>query len=280
MTTPGRLTDFLAPARIARYRSFLRLRSDEEVYHAYCWNYAIAAAAFPLLGCVEMHLRDAVHRVMSQRYAPVGTAPHTYAWYDWNQPRFHPLQGKAYSAIEDLLYDQRSMRLKTPAPSTDDVVAGLTFGFWTNLFRTFQPVEAPHIIPVIFPNHHVRNRNRWGSRPIREALNDHLRVVNDFRNRLAHHEPLFKFRYAHAYPSNLAGGLVNLRACMRQSLDVSGWIDPAARISLERSPWYLMFDELTTEQSFYSWVRTGLPTTQATGRQRCATFATRMELGA
>lgn len=280
MTTPGRLTDFLAPARIARYRSFLKLKSDEEVYNAYCWNYAIAAAAFPLLGCIEMHLRDAVHKTMSQRYAPAGAVAHTYAWYDWNQPAHYPLQNKAYDDIEDVLYDRRSGLLRTPAPSTDDVVAAMTFGFWTNLFRTFSPLDAPQIIPAVFPHHHVLNPNQWGNKKVRTALNDHLRVVNDFRNRVAHHEPLFKFRYAGAYPNNLAKGLSNLRACMKQSLKVSEWIDPAARASLERSLWYQNFDELTTVQSFQSWTQAGIPVTQASGQQRCPTFATRMMLGA
>ncbi len=66
------LVHFLAPARIAGYRSFLKFTTNEEVRRAYAWNYAISAMVFPLLGCVEMHLRDAIHRVMSQRYAPAG----------------------------------------------------------------------------------------------------------------------------------------------------------------------------------------------------------------
>lgn len=90
------LFHFLTPARIARYRSFLKLTTNEEVRRAYAWNYAISAMVFPLLGCVEMHLRDAVHRVMSQRYAPAGAANHHgYPWYDDQQAHHYPFAKQA-----------------------------------------------------------------------------------------------------------------------------------------------------------------------------------------
>jgi len=47
---PNQLIHFLAPARIKRYRSFLKVSAHEEIYRAYCWNYAVSASVFPLLG--------------------------------------------------------------------------------------------------------------------------------------------------------------------------------------------------------------------------------------
>ena len=138
------LVHFLAPARIARYRSFLKLATNEEVHRAYAWNYAISAMVFPLLGCVEMHLRDAVHRVMSQRYAPAGAATghHGYPWYDDAQAQHYPFAKEAKASIDGILCDKKTKARRNPQPTTDDVVAALTFGFWTNFFRTLSPVDA------------------------------------------------------------------------------------------------------------------------------------------
>jgi hypothetical protein len=106
---PNQLIHFLAPARISGYRSFLKLSTHDEVYRAYCWNYAVSASVFPLLGCVEMHLRDAVHREMSTRHAPAGAAnPHSYPWYDWNQGSHYPLLNKARDDVYALLYVKKT----------------------------------------------------------------------------------------------------------------------------------------------------------------------------
>ena len=48
------LVHFLAPARIAGYRSFLKLTTNEEVRRAYAWNYAISAMVFPLYTAVRI----------------------------------------------------------------------------------------------------------------------------------------------------------------------------------------------------------------------------------
>lgn len=254
------LVHFLAPARIARYRSFLKLTTNEEVRRAYAWNYAISATVFPLLGCVEMHLRDAIHRVMSQRYAPVGAAGHHgHPWYDDAQAQHYPFTGDAKTSIDGILRDKKTKKRKKQQPTTDDVVAALTFGFWTNFFRTLSPVEAPQVIPQIFPNHTILNPNQWGNPQIRHQLSQHLQIANTFRNRVAHHEPLFKFGYQGAYPKMLSQGLTNLRGCLDHSLVISGWVDVAAEQALRQSDWFQHFQVLSTEACFNDWVRNGNP---------------------
>lgn len=269
------LIHFLAPARIARYRQYLKLSTNEEVYRAYQWNYEIAAVVFPLLGCIEMHMRDAIHREMAKKYAPAATPNvHAYAWYDWTLPQHFPLKLKARDDVEKILYNKKTGLKRNPAPTTDDVVASLTFGFWTNLIRSISPVDAPKIIPQVFPHHHVITHSHWGNVAVRESLNGHLRVANDFRNRVAHHEPLFKFRYG-GYPKNLKRGLINLQDCVDKCLTISEWVDPAARASLEASAWYLRFRELATLDSFASWTKVGPPKARFDASSRCAEYATK-----
>lgn len=249
---------FLAPARINRYRSFLRLTNSEEVHRAYEWNYAISAMVFPLLGCIEMHLRDAVHRVMSQRYAPTGlVGHHEYPWYDDLQPQHYPFTRDAKAAIDGILLDRKTKTRKNPQPTTDDVVAALTFGFWTNFFRTLSPVDAPQVIAQTFPNHPIHNRKQWGNPQNRHQLGLNLQIANTLRNRVAHHEPLFKFRYQGTYPKKLTIGLNNLRGCMDHCLVMSGWIDSGAEQALRQSEWFQHFLMLSTDVCFSDWIKNG-----------------------
>ncbi len=76
-----------------------------------------------------MHLRDAIHSVMSQRYAPAGAAGHHgHPWYDDAQAQHYPFTGDAKTSIDGILRDKKTKKRKKPQPTTDDVVAALTFG--------------------------------------------------------------------------------------------------------------------------------------------------------
>lgn len=258
-TSNDHLTHFLAPARIAGYRGFLNLKTSAQVYRAYAWNYALSAMVFPLLGCIEMHLRDAIHRVMSQRYAPIGTMHHGYPWYDDRQAQHYPFSKQAKMAIDGILLDKKTLARKRSAPTTDHVIAALTFGFWTNFFRTLSPVDAPEIVSRIFPCHPIQNPKKWGSPVNRHELGSHLQMANRFRNRVAHHAPLFKFSHQGAYPKKLSDGLSNLRNCMDYCLSISDWINERAGRALRESNWFKHFEVLSKLDCFDQWIRCGQP---------------------
>lgn len=250
----------LAPARLQRYKTFLKLMDQDEVARAYVWNSALAAVLAPLLGVVELQLRDAIHGAMSQQFAPAPIAGASgYPWYDDQQASHYSLSGDSRKKVDNLLNDGKTGLRKAKQPSPDDVIASLTLGFWTNLFRTFSPVEAPRIIPAIFPNHFIRTAGRWGNKQVRQDLKMHLQVFSQLRNRIAHHEPLFKFRHKSAYPRNVHHGLSNLRDCVDEILTISAWIDPAYEVALRQSWWFIHFWELSEYASFDDWVNQAKP---------------------
>lgn len=254
---PHSLIAFLAPSRIAGYRSFLKVTTDEEIYRAYCWNYALSASVFPLMGCVEMQLRDRIHKTFS-RFVTKGIYS-SIDWYDHTATDHYPLTGKPLISVEEVLCDPRSGNRLVPPPNYDDVVASLTFGFWLSAIRDISNVNAPNLIPKIFPNHSVRNPKKWGDKANRSDLSDHIKIANDFRNRVAHHEPLFKFRYKGKYPKHFGEGVANLRNCIDDCMAIVGWVDQSVRDSLEKTHWYQQFCELATEHAFRSWVTFGTP---------------------
>lgn len=54
---------------------------------------------------------------------------------------------KQKMAIDGILLDKKTLARKRPTLTTDDVIAALTFGFWTNFFRTLSLVDAPEFVP-------------------------------------------------------------------------------------------------------------------------------------
>lgn len=81
----------------------------------------------------------------------------------------------------------------TPPPSSDSIVAGLTFGFWVQLCTRYydDPVTNtklwPRAIPIAFPN-------ARGAHATRASIHKRFNFIKDFRNRVGHHEPLWKIK--------------------------------------------------------------------------------------
>jgi hypothetical protein len=279
---PSRIIAALAPARVASYKSFLKLDTADQIHGAYCWNYELVASIFPLIGAVEALLRDSVHAAFANKMAPPGYQnPGAYPWFDPGMNPHQNLNGESLRQVQKLLFTNlhsSPLVRKVPQPSVDDVVAGLTFGFWATMCKSIKPSEAPQLISRIFPEHPLKNASQWGAPANRASLENHIRVVNQFRNRVAHHEPLFKARKNGAHPSNLTQGLANLRACVDHSLTLSDWLRPSVVHGLRTSHWMKVFIELATVECMQSWAYLGPSAQHRSTRRRSADFAARTDL--
>lgn len=74
-------------------------------------------------------------------------------------------------------------RTGTPLPSSDKLVAELSFGFWSQLTdsRYEHCLWVPYLHKIFAA----------GSRPKRAVFNQQLEALRQLRNRIAHHEPIF-----------------------------------------------------------------------------------------
>jgi hypothetical protein len=119
----------LSHARLRNYRTFFGATDDRAAYGLYCWNDAISVALSRVLGFAEIALRNQFHTALSARYGVGATGSHD--WYD-----YLTLNPKSKEAIRKITHEWRRVgRTKQqvprhPAPSPDDVVSKLTFGFW------------------------------------------------------------------------------------------------------------------------------------------------------
>ncbi|MDR3361066.1 MAG: hypothetical protein LBO20_10605 [Bifidobacteriaceae bacterium] len=168
-----------------RYRRYPSVAGGDHdlAMEIYLWNSRVAAAGVVDVGHTEVAVRDAYDRHLSRRYQNWGVAPQS--------PLFRLEQGLGHARVQQGRRNRASLnrvveakRGLSSAPTHDEVVAFLTFGFWSNLTvaeRT--PTIRNPVLHRTFPKGTARAR-----------VNDLVSRIVKFRNRLAHNEPVFSTR--------------------------------------------------------------------------------------
>lgn len=233
----------LSQPRLSSYRRFFAAKDDAEVLGLYQWNDDLSALLFRTISWVEVVLRNQFHRALSLRYGVQGT-PGSRDWY------LHvSLDARSLSKIEDLTrvkHRRHRPRLRL-VPGPDDVISGLTFGFWPHLLDLetdleSSPVNWGPILVDVLPGHRQRQAAYWTKLKHRDALFARLDLCNELRNRIAHHEPIWKLgallhesRPRHGTPvfssapppCTPAESLVRLRLIYDRVVELLGWLSPA-----------------------------------------------------
>jgi hypothetical protein len=186
------LESALSEPRLNAYR----LDADEPVEAVigrYRWNIALSMSFYPALHLLEVTLRNNLHRVMSAHHG-------TSAWYELTPPVLTPGdQGTIMKAKGELKKQQ-----KPEEPGR--LVAELSFGFWTSLLGTgYEQKLWPRLLGAVFP--HMPRRQRTRSNVARRF--HHIRHL---RNRVSHHEPIYKLK--------------NLAQRYGEIQEALGWLSP------------------------------------------------------
>lgn len=173
------IDDLLSEARFARYLD--RYKGDRVLARRlYTWNLAASSALWGPIHVLEIAVRNALHNRLVER-----TGRGDW-WADTHVRLCNNEQESIDSAIGTLA------RRGTDNPTSDQVVAATSFGLWVGLtgegiprdrtlsYETtlWQP-RLQHAFP------HRENRRR---KYIHAKLDD-IRVL---RNRIAHHEPIYR----------------------------------------------------------------------------------------
>jgi hypothetical protein len=170
----GEFEDLLAAFSTARMEPYLKHCNGDaaKAFRLYAWNVEASAAFSGPLGCLEVVLRNALHKQLT---AMVGRS-------DWWLDRRVNLHYVAGNLVQDAA-EKLAARNKPNTP--DSMVAELHFGFWVALLGKGRNYETTLWRPALrhsFPNYSGRRR----------GLHERLDSMRFLRNRIAHAEPIHR----------------------------------------------------------------------------------------
>ena len=161
----------LPPDRLTAYMAATN-NDLEKALKLYTWNSALSSAFYGPLQGLEVALRNSMHRELSRAYG--------LNWYDNPSTSLTPQTMERIDSVKENL--KRSKKPIDPP----HIVAELSFGFWIALLGKgpkdsySQKLWRP-ILYKAFP--HAKLSRKQAHFP--------LNYLRFFRNRIAHHEPIF-----------------------------------------------------------------------------------------
>jgi hypothetical protein len=173
----------LSRDRLATYRraSANDLRRAIDLY---CWNVALGSALFGPIGVLEVTLRNALDRELTRVFPP--------RWYDdVTFLRIDPKLAARIQAARD------TIRKQGKSVTRSRLVAELPFGFWVHLLR---PGPGGIYVPSLWG---PALSKAFPTATKRSAVAGALDPLLKFRNRVAHHEPIFQRDVAKQYEAVL-----------------------------------------------------------------------------
>lgn len=172
--------EIVSEPRLTYYKEFLNCQSDQERLGAYLAFQELSGSFFPLIQTVEVSLRNAIHKASIEHFADS-------EWYT-KIPQSQESKNIISRAIE-------KAENECINPSSDDVIARTTLGFWVYMmdspYRNTQNgsfLWTPDIKAKVFPH----AKNPWGADLTVAAIFDECQKLLKLRNRLFHHEPIWK----------------------------------------------------------------------------------------
>ncbi|MGW7678368.1 Abi family protein [Shewanella sp. S23-S33] len=221
------MQEFISKERLGIYETILKIKPNQ-VQAAYQWNKVLSGALVPAMQCLEITLRNAIDNGI-RSHPPKGAKLKWLTDANWITSLPDYLGQKAYGVkrfqkvtapkpnqkvdqysylldnsgnrkVVKKIYEEqkvdktislirKSGKLATP----DRIISMMDFGFWTNFLDVkFEDNNAeiflwPNLLPVIFP--HAPQGT------LREDIFKKFNRVRELRNRLSHHEAIWKFHH-------------------------------------------------------------------------------------
>lgn len=214
----------ISNSRINSYKVYFGNNlTSNEIIACYQWNETVSVTFFKVINLIEIVLRNKLHSTLSShfyniqkeqvttkfvsrgspfKYKNVNTlgTQNSCNWYENKQ-----LENKSLQKILDKTHHYKSGKpLRNPV-FPDDVVASLTLGFWCSLIPKNSTMPWNQLLDIILPNHRLTKSfiatsksspstatNPWLKPDNIQQVSNRLELLNEFRNRIAHHEPIWK----------------------------------------------------------------------------------------
>ncbi|MBW0278507.1 CAAX protease [Shewanella xiamenensis] len=195
------IEDFITEERLRSYKVTFKTQSDIELLGAYLWNTHVCSAIYPLLSATEVALRNAIDSALTS--SDLG-----YFWWKKNKLHFKsfdpeqpdknpPFEVEAIrknfsKATKQVQQDKKKRyNIANPTPMHQEIIAKTEFSTWEYILS--KEFMGPGLI---WPTHlGTVFKGEWNTTKTKELLintKDLVKTVREFRNRVSHHEPVWK----------------------------------------------------------------------------------------
>ncbi|WP_373417168.1 MULTISPECIES: CAAX protease [Vibrio] len=175
------------------------------------WNDALSASFFKLISIFEVALRNTIHRELSHQFNAHRQQGHAFDndWYEYLITQ-NQLKPKTVNLIRNVTHlpsrgRRRSQPVpKNPVPTPGKVIAAQSFGFWGFLINDTSLNGSIDWQSALFnglKGHFALHSTYWSQNALDDFLM-RLSQVNELRNRIAHHEPIWKFTQIRHHRTN------------------------------------------------------------------------------
>jgi hypothetical protein len=138
----------------------------------YIWNAQLGAAFHVPIQAVEVALRNRINHALVAQFGP-----------DWWDKQFISIIDR--ERVDDLETVKKRINRRQLTLETDQIVAGLSFGFWVGMLQSrYNPRLWGAHLRTSFPFLPMTES--------RQSLAVRGREIAGLRNRISHHEPLLK----------------------------------------------------------------------------------------
>jgi len=264
--------------RLATLQAFFKTKTDQDLLGCYAWNQAVGSALLPILGDLEVALRNALHRALSQHFGGIDS-------FDWMMPRpnpahaanpaaptllsaWHKLSRESKNNVSSVVGKIKGKKGTRYVVTPDDVVAALPFGFWEVLIDGLGHGSQPAglqatILANVFPYAPDRLAVPHGSQAFRKRVKNLLTRIRDVRNRIGHHDSLWttpefnRQGLVGFIPRRPRHTVTSLGLFANNVCWFSGWIDPEIPGHIRNSDHWWSLQALLDRQALVTYRKLG-----------------------
>ena len=179
------LIDCISVPRLRFYKDYLKCATDDDAIGAYIAYQELSGDFFCLIQMIEVALRNAIHSTLKE-------GGHGSSWFD--SIPFSSVSKELVTNAKDAADKECGARYED-----DDVICRLTMGFWVYMLDSpYSDTTKSSYIWTPENKNRVFGRFKGGfdnkkgkPKSIRTLFDDFQRLLK-FRNRLFHHEPVWK----------------------------------------------------------------------------------------
>lgn len=232
---PHLIDQLISSHRIASYSRVFSTSNDAELVGAYLWNSHICGVLYPLLSAAEVTLRNSIDTVLTGDMGKFWWKAGKLSYKSFNPTAANPPDavGKLVknfgSAYNSAFIERRNRKLKG-GPNHQDVVSKTDFSTWEFILDNEYMGDK-----LIWPKHLGRVfKGRWPTNQASVMLSsckDQVNLVRKFRNRVSHHEPVWK-RFN---VTDEQQAVAHLHEKIGKITDLISWISPEKIDLLDKS---------------------------------------------